>query len=280
MGEIIDLDAYRNTIAEELTVDHNPDEPDILICMDDRELHPEQPLTVDGRENPLYSQHAGGGYGFGHDVAVVMESKKSGSYTNLELPIFAMGGLVAKLAKEKSGILLYNHLACAALGFAKEVDTTIVTDPEATFESAKLFKPDLSEQKFEHVVEGTSRLLLHGTWTKADKALRKLETGVPTLDIPGIPAVALADKPHNAVAHTIDYREGKKLDVVRANEEGLASYYSSAGKIKHIVDAIKHTLPVQHEDLLDVYAVRLGAIRSKHLLGLDDQPLPVVLLAN
>jgi hypothetical protein len=277
MGELLDLDVYRHKLENELTVTRDPSKPGILICMDDREVDPNCPVMGNGA---YYDQLAGGAYGIGHDTAVVMEMRRPGSFVKAGKPIFAMGGLVAKCVETDSGLILLNHIGCTAQQDAKEVDTTVVEHAEETFESARLFKPDLDEGTFEQIAAAKNRLLRSEEhWTDPHKALRKLEQGHPASRIPAIPAAKLVDQPHNAKGYAIEYRRGKILDVVAANDQELATYYSSATRIEDIAKGIQNMIPVQAEDLLSVYAVRLGAIRAKHLKGNDGEKLPVILLA-
>jgi hypothetical protein len=277
MGELLDLDVYRHKLENELTVVKDPSKPDILICMDDRQVDPNCPVMGNGTH---YDQLAGGAYGTGHDTAVVMEMRRPGSFVKVGKPIFAMGGLVAKCVETDSGLILLNHFGCTAQQTAKEVDTSVVESADEVYESAKLFKPDLDEVIFEQVVAATNRLLkAEERWTDPHKALRKLEQGHPASRIPAIPAAKLVDHPHNAKGYAIEYRRGMRLNVVAANEHGLATYYSSAARIEDIAKGIQNMIPVRAEDLLNVYAVRLGAIRAKHLKSDKGEKLPVVLLA-
>jgi len=274
MSNLIDLGEYRAAMADRLTVDRDPNARDLLICMDDR---PVDPTCEVAGEIEHYSQVAGGNSGVGHTAAVVMESRKTGGFVNLNIPVFVAGSLISKLCKEKLDLRTLNHGGCAAHMGATAIDMTVIKEPEAVFASAQAFKPDLTETRFEEISGGIERILTSGLVIPARKALEKLEAG-KSPDHPPVPTATLVDKDHNAVAYLMDYRRNKVLDVPAANEAGMATYYSSARRFEDIAKAIENTFPIRYEDFLNVYAVRLGAIRARHLKGPQGEELPVVIL--
>lgn len=273
MSNVIDLGEYRAAMADRLTVDRDPNAPDLLICMDDR---PVDPACGVAGEIEHYSQLAGGSSGVGHTAAVVMESRRTGGFVDLNIPVFVAGSLISKLCKEKLDLRVLNHDGCAAHLGAAVIDMTVIKEPEATFASAQAFKPDLTEAKFEEVSGGIERILTSGLVIPAKKALEKLEAG-KSPDHPSVPTATLIDKDHDAIAYLMDYRPNKVLDVPAANEAGMATYYTSARRFEDISKAIRNTFPVGYEDFLNVYAVRLGAIRARHLKGPQGEELPVVI---
>lgn len=273
MSNVIDLGEYRAAMANDLTVDRGPNTPDVLICMDDRAVDPD--CEVAGSVE-YYSQLAGGSSGVGHTAAVVLESRGVGKFVNLNIPVFAAGSLISKLCKTELGLQLMNHHVCAAHLGAAAIDMTAVKEPEPVFASARAFKPDLTELEFEQTIGGIERVLTSGLLIPPNKALEKLQAGEPPQH-PSVPTAKLVQKDHNAVAYLMDYRRNKVLDVPAANEAGMATYYSSARRFEDISKAIRNTFPIGYEDFLNVYAIRLGAIRARHLKGPQGEELPVVI---
>lgn len=225
MGEVIDLAAYTRRVESEFTHEAPPESPGVVICMDDRPLDPTHPLS---QTVERYYQIPGGASGVGHDVAVAMEAKSAGSFVNQNKPVHVMSGIIMRLCiDERSGLVYWNHLACASREGEETIDSAILEDPEAIFRSAQELKPDLDEQTFNLYFKGFQRVAASGLTTSNPKAaLHESEAGTHT-DCHPIPTAKLVDKPHNAVAYVADYRRNVQLDVPGINQAGLGTYYTN-----------------------------------------------------
>ncbi len=277
MGEVVDFLECKNKIEDELTVDKPDDTPDIVGCMDD--IEPDEACPV--YSGVLYSQLGGASYGVTKDTAVMMEVAKPGSFVNMNQPISVLGSVVTKLCREREGVQLTLHHRCAALLGAGAVATTTTEFPELVFACARDLKPDLTEERAEKIVEGNKILLASGLLVDPRIDFSKLARGEnPESTI--VPVGTLRNKPHESKGFVFDFRTGKVLDVPRANREGLQHYYNSVGKYEQLQAALR-TLDVMPMDadtdlIMDVYAMRVGAIRAKHLTAEDGSVLPAIVI--
>lgn len=273
MGEIVDLAQFRSRVENELTMDRPADMPDIVGCMDD--IEPDETCPVYG--DVYYSQLGGASYGVAKDVAVLMEVKTPGSFTNQNKPISVLGSVVTKRCREKEQIQLTLHHRCAALLGAGAVAKTTVEFPELTFASAKELKPDLTETDAEEIIMANKSLVASGLLVDPTTDFRRLARG-ETPDALPVPVGTLVKKDHESKGFVFDFRTGKVLDVPRANREGLQHYYNSVGKYEQICRALRSTLSVDTETLMNIYAMRVGAIRAKHLMAPDGSQLPAIVI--
>jgi hypothetical protein len=273
VGEVIDFLARQNIIENELTIDKPEDMPDIVGCMDD--IEPDESCPVYG--GVLYSQLGGASYGVTKDVAVMMEVARPGSFVEQNKPISVLGSVVTKLCREKEQMQLTLHHRCAALLGAGAVATTTVEFPDIVFASARDLKPDLTEERAERIIEGNKSLLASGLLVDPRTDFQKLARGDTPNAMP-IPVGTLLNKPHESNGFVFDFRTGKVLDVPRANEEGLQHYYNSVGKYEQIRKALRNTLSIDTDLIMDVYAMRIGAIRAKHLTAEDGSILPAIVI--
>ncbi len=277
MGEVIDFLEHKDRIEHVLTVDRPARSPDIVGCMDD--IEPDEACPVYG--GVLYSQLGGASYGVTKDTAVMMEVAKPGSFVGQNKQISALGSTITKACREKEGIQLTLHHRCAALLGAGAVATTTTEFPELVFASARDLKPDLTEERAEKIVEGNRSLLASGLLVDPRIDFRSLARG-ETPDTTPVPVGTLRNKPHESNGFSFDFRPGKVLDVPRANKEGLQHYYNSVGRYEQIHRALRHALPLPVEAdtdlIMDVYAMRVGAIRAKHLTAEDGSILPAIVI--
>lgn len=275
MGNVIDFLECKSKIQDGLIVDRPEDMPDMVGCMDD--IEPDEACPVFG--GVLYSQLGGASYGVTKDVAVTMEVTEPGSFVDQNKPISVLGSIVTKSCRDNEQIQLTLHHRCAALLGAGAVATTITEFPELVFACASDLKPDLTEKRAEEIVQANKALLASGLLVDPRIDFQKLARG-ETPNTISVPVGTLRDKPHESNGFVFDFRTGKVLDVSRANREGLQHYYNSVGKFEQISQALRDVLPtpIDTDLIMDAYAMRVGAIRAKHLTAEDGSILPAIVI--
>jgi len=257
--------------GEKFITAHNPDRQVIYWgCMDDRPPTSDSP-ALGGR---LYRQGGGGLYGLGGlDLAVAMESQKSGGFTDIGKTVHELA-VDSDGAFKNAGIYAVIHRHCAAFAGAKVIAQTIANMDDAVFARAQEVKPDISRDDFETIALAQRRIIASGLIRSPEDSQQEFTAGKPLNHRGAIHEAQLVGE-HNSVGWLVNYRPGTALDVASAQSEGEGVYHTSMGDLPEVHSATNSFTKVNYELYENVVAVRIGAISTFHLLGPDQKPLPI-----
>jgi hypothetical protein len=249
--------------------------------MDRRLVQADDPILGGDR---LFQQIRGGVWYLG-SIPTAMEVNKPNSFIGLKMSTvdFARG---MAFVLQTAGVLMTKHgdmsipdpkKKCGAIKGAETIRQGVangLNDP-VMHANALQFKPDISNEMYERVVNAEQRIAAAGLTATPYTIDATLTTPASVLWTPGselvTPHVDLEeDTGHDTIKFGADYRKGVAFDRALAYEQSrFGAYYSSLGALeeilKHFPDAVRDAVG-NVETLWNVEALYLGRISAHDIV--------------
>jgi hypothetical protein len=225
---------------------------------------------------------AGGSAGLGHIALLAFEINNPGS-SNKNLSVPEAGQVFTKIL-DAEGIRIRNHKGCAKILNAVKISQNLATLNEEMFKTAKIIKPDITEEIYLRAVEGEQTLLGQSSEQpsriiEGQNVYKMMERYNPAIHAPAVETIELAET--SLPARSLIVIQNRELIydpqvTPNLNNDPHVNFLATPdATVAAIQDIISPYVPIEH--FADAQAIILAgtyeALKAKHNGQLDLMPI-------